>query len=290
MKKVVVIGGSGFIGSHVADELTLNGYDVTIYDFQKSKTINPKQKFISGDILDEDKLREAIKGADYVYHYAGVADIGEAAENPSRTVKYNILGTTTVLDACVKENIKRFIYASTVYVYSDSGSFYRASKQAAESLIEVYQEKYGIDYTILRYGSLYGERSQSWNGLKKYVFQAVKNQKIDYPGNGQEMREYIHVLDAAKISIKILSSEYKNNSYIITGTQVLKSSELMKMIEEVLGKKIVVNYKEAGSLKDHYQITPYRYTPKKAHKIITNEFVDIGQGILNLIEEIDAGN
>ena len=156
MDKVTVIGGSGFMGSHVADELTNRGYDVTIYDVVPSPWLKTNQKMVEGDIQDLKTLQNCIRDSKYVYHYAGVADIGESANKPIDTIKTNIVGTATCLEACVNENIERFIYASTVYVYSDRGSFYRASKQSAEIIIESFRDKYDLDYTILRYGSLYG--------------------------------------------------------------------------------------------------------------------------------------
>ena len=110
------------------------------------------------------------------------------------------MGTTVALEAAVKSGVERFIYASTMYVYSPYGSFYRASKQAAEIIIETYQERFDLDFTFLRYGSLYGPRSQAWNGLRRYVSQVIQEGKLDYRGTGKERREYIHVHDAARLS------------------------------------------------------------------------------------------
>ena len=286
MDKVTVIGGSGFMGSHVADELTNRGYDVTIYDVVPSPWLKKNQKMVEGDIQDLKTLQNCIRNSKYVYHYAGVADIGESADKPIDTIKTNIVGTATCLEACVNENIERFIYASTVYVYSDRGSFYRASKQSAEIIIESFQDKYDLDYTILRYGSLYGSRSQTWNGLRKYVTQAIKNKKILYPGTGHERREYIHANDAANLSVKALEDKYKNTSLTITGTEVLNSSELLAMVKEIIGEPIKIEFSNDINENDHYELSPYRYTPKPAKKIVASEFIDIGQGILNLVEEI----
>ena len=285
--KVVVIGGSGFMGSHVADELSSRGYEVTIFDTEPSPWINKDQRMFEGDIQDLDALQNCIRDSRYVYQYAGIADIGESVDNPISTIKTNIVGTAMCLEACVRENVERFIYASTMYVYSDKGSFYRASKQSAEIIIESFQDKYDLDYTILRYGSLYGSRSQPWNGLRKYVTQAIKSNKILYSGTGHERREYIHVNDAASLSVKTLDNKYKNMSLTITGTEVLNSTELLTMIKEIIGKPIEIVFDDKNiNENDHYELSPYRYTPKTAKKIVSSEFTDIGQGILGLVEEI----
>lgn len=146
--KVIVFGGSGFLGSHVADSLTKAGHQVTIFDQKPSLHIQPTQKMLIGDILEPQEVSEAIKGCDVVYNFAGLADIDEARTKPIETVKSNILGNTILLDAAAKHRVKRFLFASTVYVYSSSGSFYSASKKACESYIENYQRIYGLNYTI----------------------------------------------------------------------------------------------------------------------------------------------
>ena len=139
--RVVVFGGSGFIGSHVADALSAAGHKVVIYDKTKSYYIKPSQEMIIGDILDQQSVRKAVINSDIIYNFAGIADIGEASNKPIETVKYNILGNTIVLDAAREAKIKRFVYASTIYVYSESGSFYRCSKNACELYLETYHKQ-----------------------------------------------------------------------------------------------------------------------------------------------------
>jgi len=286
MDKVVVIGGSGFMGSHTADLLSQEGYKVTIYDRYPSPWLRDDQEMVTGDILDRESVNDAVRGAKVVYHYAGIADIGEAAASPFDTINLNVMGTTVVLDAAVNANVERFIYASSMYVYSPYGSLYRASKQAAETVIEAYCEKFGLSYTLLRYGSLYGPRAQQWNGLRRFVSQVVKEGKLQHFGTGKERREYIHVLDAARLSLVVLDEAHKNSAITVTGSQVLNSSELISMIFEIVGCEENVSYGKSKNNNDHYVMTPYRYTPRKAKKLVPEEFVDVGQGILEIVEEV----
>jgi UDP-glucose 4-epimerase len=288
-EKVVVLGGAGFLGSHIADHLSELGCEVVIFDAKPSQWIKPSQKMIVGNILDPEVVREAIEGAKYVYHLAGMADLGEAAVNPKETLENNIIGSANVIEVCSRAKIKRLLIASTIYVYSDKGSFYRASKQAVESIMETYHEHNGLEYTILRYGSLYGPRAQDWNGLKRYVSQAMRKGVIVYPGTGEEKREYIHVKDAAQLSVNAVSSEFANECLTLTGTQVMTSYDLLRMVKEISGKDIELEFSQSEENYNqfHYSLTPYRYSPRGGKKIVPSSFIDLGQGILELIEEID---
>ena len=286
MDKVVVIGGAGFMGSHTADILSERGFKVTIFDNKVSSWLRADQEMIVGDILDRDSVNAVVSGAKYLYHFAGSADIDEAKERPFNTIHLNIMGTTVALEAAVKSGVERFIYASTMYVYSPYGSFYRASKQAAEIIIETYQESFDLDFTFLRYGSLYGPRSQDWNGLRRYVSQVIQEGKLDYRGTGKERREYIHVHDAARLSVDILDEIHKNKAITVTGHQVLNSEELIDLIFEIAGIDKNVVFSQDNFSQDHYVMTPYRYTPKQAKKLMPDEFIDLGQGVLEIIEDI----
>jgi len=278
------------LGSHVADELSRRGIRTTVYDRTVSRWLRDDQEMVVGDVSDLEALRAVLHGAAYVYHMAGIADIGEARNNPLDVVRDNVIGSANVIEACLAAGVARLVFASTVYVYSDQGSFYRVSKQAVEALLETYSKEFGLQYTSLRYGSLYGPRSQPWNGLKRFVSEAVRNGRIDYPGNGDERREFIHVKDAAKLSVDILDQEYVNQCVNLTGAQILSSRELMALISEILGGGVEISFTDVRAV-NHYGLTPYRYTPKQARKMVPVSFYDIGQGVLELIEEesIKAG-
>ena len=133
---ITVFGGSGFLGSHICDKLTEHGHTVTIVDIQPSPWRTETQRMLTGSILDEDLVRKAVHGADIVFNYAGIADIGEANARPVDTARINVLGNVIILESCRIEKVQRYIFASSLYVYGKSGGFYRCSKQACELYIE----------------------------------------------------------------------------------------------------------------------------------------------------------
>ena len=286
-KKVLVVGGSGFLGSHVADELTEKGYEVTIFDQKKSTWINDNQKFIESDLLDREHVIKSLEGFNFVIHFAGIADIGESKEKPLETIETNIIGTANLLEGCRKNKIEKFIFASSVYVFSKYGSFYGKSKQACELLIEEYQNEFNLDYIHVRYGSLYDPRAQEWNGLKKYISEIIKNKQIDFSGNGEEKREYIHVKDAAIMTASLLESDEKNIAVNITGHQVISTLDLFKLIFEVLQLEEKINLSKESNVVSHYKISPYSFQPKESKKLVPKKFIDIGQGVLEIIHEIE---
>jgi UDP-glucose 4-epimerase len=147
-KKVLITGSSGFIGSHMADALEEQGYQVTLFDAVSSKYKTKSQKECIGDILDLDDIEKVIKDCQYVFHFAAQADIGSSSEDPSKTIHNNIIGTQNILEMARRSNVNRIMFASTIYVYSELGSFYRVSKQACEKIIEEYQREFGLDFTI----------------------------------------------------------------------------------------------------------------------------------------------
>jgi UDP-glucose 4-epimerase len=282
---VTVVGGSGFLGSHVADRLTEEGHRVRIYDKVASPWKHPEQEMIIGDLQDADLLNKTIAGSDVVYNFAALADLERASDQSIETIRVNILGNALVLEACRLSGVKRFLYASTVYVYSREGGFYRCSKQAAEHYVEEYQNRFNLDYTILRYGSLYGPRADSGNGLLRVVRSALKTGVVSYQGSPDALREYIHVEDAARASVVALRDDFRNQSVVLTGQESMRVSDLLKMLSEILGiygEVEFVEKKHAG----HYVRTPYAYQPKLGRKYVPPLHVDLGQGLLQLIEGV----
>ena len=154
-------------------------FRVIIYDKKKSKYLNKNQKFIEGDILDKNRLFKAIKGADYVFNFAGAANMDDLKYDPMKTVKSNIQGTVNALEASSKFKIKKFIHASTIYANTEEGGFYGRSKKAAEDYVEEFKKKFNLNYTILRFGSIFGPRAGADNGVRQILENLIKKRKTN---------------------------------------------------------------------------------------------------------------
>ncbi len=287
MKRVVIFGGSGFLGSYVADELTRRDYKVTIADISKSKYINKNQIFKKVNIMDIDNIKSIVEESDIVYNFVAIANLDDAINDPISTMRINVMGNLNILEACREYGkIERFIYASSAYALSSEGSFYGISKQSSEKLVEEYYKRYGLKYTVIRYGSLYGERASHNNYIYNLLKGAILNGELHYKGDGEDLREYIHASDSAKLSVDILEDkQYENEHIILTGTERLKRIELLTMINEIMENRLEIKQISQTNM-GHYKITPYSYHPTVAKKLVANPYIDLGQGLLECIQEI----
>lgn len=292
--KILVAGGSGFIGSHVADALSDAGHEVTILDIRESCYLRPDQIFVQGSTLDVDLVNQAVENKEVFYNFAGIPHLDVGLNHPIETVQQNILGTVITLEACRQAGIKRYVYASSIYVYSEQGSFYRCSKQAAELYVEEYKRLHGLDYTILRYGTVYGPRADNHNSIRRYLQMALRDRCIRAGATGDEIREYVHVKDAAHSSVRILSEEFKNEHVVLTGLHSMKFVDMLIMIREIVGADVKIEISPPDSedprtgSSGHFCITPYCFRPRIARKLVNNPYYDMGQGLLDCIEELHA--
>ena len=281
--KIVVLGGSGFIGSHLCDLLSSKGHKVNIFDIKKSQYKKKNQKMYIGSILDKKKLSLAVRGCDFVYHFAALADLDIASNEPLKTAKINIIGTINALEICKKYNIKRFIFASSIYANAEEGSFYGSSKQAAESYIEKFYNNFGLNYTILRFGSLYGNRSGRGNGIKVLINSGIKKGKLIYGGSKRAARKYIHVEDAANSCVEVIQKKYQNKYLTITGKRTVKVKNLINILAKRLkisrNKIKYLNNKNAG----HYDIKPTPFKPRIGKNIKINKEKDFKNSLMDLI-------
>ena len=297
--RILVVGGAGYIGSHVVKELLKTGYEVRVFDnLSTGQEVNlfEEAEFIQGDILDTPTLEKAMKGIDGVVHLAAKKAVGESMEKPDLYALNNLNGTINVLNAMVKENVKYFVFSSTAAVYGmpdvevlneqtplNPINFYGFSKKMIEDVLSWYDRLKGIKFVSLRYFNAVGYDGEgAVKGLEKNpqnllpivmetIF-GVRDQMTvfgsDYPTkDGTCVRDYIHVSDLAsahELAFKYLLKG--NESQIMNlGTGVGHSvKEMIEMAEQVTGYKVnyVMGGRRAG---DPASLMAYS---KKAHELL----------------------
>jgi UDP-glucose 4-epimerase len=289
MAKVGVTGGAGFIGSNLTKRLISEGHEVVVFDDLSTGLISnvdqSKCVFHNASITNPGALHTALKDCGTIIHLAARGSVPRSIKNPVATHAVNATGFLNMLHAAKESGVKRFVYASTVYVNSREGGFYRCSKQAAELYVEEFQRRYGLNYTILRYGSLYGPRADESNGLYKVIKLGIETGILRYEGSVNALREYIHVEDAARASITTLDDQFSNESVILTGHEPMRVLDMLEMIAEIIGLKDAVEFSPQND-SSHYVRTPYAYQPKLGRKLKPAMHVDLGQGLLELISSI----
>jgi len=287
--KALVTGGSGFVGHHIVNELLKNKIETVVYDcsnYPGENARNPLCTVIRGDVLDSDKLTAAMDGCDYVFHTAAIADVDQARKIPKKTMEVNVIGTTNCLEVAKENGVKRFLFASTVYVSGNRGSFYRLSKQACESLCKTYHEEFGLEYTTIRYGSLYGREPNHWNFIYGVCKSLLTTGEFTYSSSPDAVREYIHINDAARETVRIAGDPgLANKAVLITGHQRLKMSEFFDMVTEILGGTAKIQYAQANH-NPHYVITPYSFNIDVPVRVNLSTYVDISEGILDCLREV----
>lgn len=289
--RVIVFGGSGFLGQYLVNELKNRAYDVTVADINPLTSSNENQ-YINCDILDREKVLSIFtkNSYDIVYNLAGFANLENANRNPYLTINQNVIGNINVLDGAVLSKCSRYVYASSAYAMSNKGSFYGISKLASEKVIEEYHKKQNINFTILRYGSVYSELPFNNNYIYSIVEEAIKTGIIIHGGDGQEIREYIHASDAAKLSVDVIESDsYLNQHIILTGIEKMRRIELFQLIQEILNNGLEIKINNEG-YHDHYKYTPYSFSPLTSKKLLPNPHIDMGQGILECIKNVYTNN
>ena len=261
-KKILIFGSSGFLGQHLVSLLKKDN-EIIQFDINSSEDSICDSNFIQGSILDTELVLTAAKDVDIVYHFAAMTDLDIVNNNPAKAIEVNIAGTSNILDACIKEKVERFIFSSSVYVYSQFGGVYKSTKQACELLIEDFDKMHGLNYTILQLGSVYGPGAKQTNLISRLIKEALTTDQFQHSGSGVEERQYIFVKDVVNALINIANSQYKNKKVILLGSESVRISQLMEMISSQLEKDIYKMFKKDG-YGIHYKSSPFQTDPKGA--------------------------
>ena len=232
--KILIIGGNGFLGFDLVKKFYQKKYTITVLDKNLNNLDDFKKiKKIKSNFTNNKNLKKAVKNQDYVFHLAGISDLETAISHPMNVIKYNIEGTAKILQLCKINKVKRFIYASSIYAISQEGSFYRFSKRAAEDFIIEYSKNYNIDYTILRYGSLYGPKSPKTNSVRQAIEQAIKNEAIArQQADAQRQRESQALINLGNMLMNMGTPAPINNR-----NEETKGMDKICYYETVTGKK-----------------------------------------------------
>ena len=253
--RVLVTGGSGFIGSHVVDKLRERGHEAVIYDLRPSPWHEPGTvDTVLGSITDREALERALHSCDAVAHLAAVADVNDVHAEPEDAERVNARGTVAVLEACRRAGVKRIVYASTIWVYSDCqdervdeqtllpapSHLYTSTKLAGELYCKAYQELYGIDYTILRFGIPYGPRAREAAVIPAFVNKAFKGEPLTLAGDGSQSRRFVYVEDLADGVARGLSDAAGNRVYNLASDENVTIRQIAETVQSLIGDVEIV--------------------------------------------------
>jgi UDP-glucose 4-epimerase len=279
--KIVVAGGSGFIGSHVVDVLLEQGHEALIYDLEAPR-YGQACAFVRGDTRDIDRLVQVLKSGDVVYLIAAEANVNRFLESPIFSNDITANATLSVLEAARRTGAGRVILASTEWVYGslpDAGDeniteetpytanpdhLYTSSKIAAELFCKNYHRLYGVNFTILRYGIPFGERARPETVTPIFIRRIMRGEPITIHGDGSQSRQFIYIRDLARGNAACLNQFAENQVFNINGRKSVSVIQIVKTLEEVIGKKATVSFIEdrKGNFKGRF------ISSEKAHRLL----------------------
>jgi UDP-glucose 4-epimerase len=254
--RVLVTGGSGFIGSHVLDALRAGGHEPVNFDLVPSRHHPPgAYETVLGDLTSREVVRRAVGTCDAVIHLAAVADVNEVVASPVVADRVNVHGTQMILEAARHEGVDRVVYASTIWVYSDSPAaapdedspltqprhLYTATKLAGESYVASYNTQFGGRHTILRLGIPYGPRARPAAVVPSFIGRAQRGEAIQIAGDGRQTRQFVYVVDLAHGIVKALAPEAAQRIYNLVGDEETSVREIADAVRELVAPVPVVH-------------------------------------------------
>jgi dTDP-glucose 4,6-dehydratase len=290
MRKILVTGGAGFIGSNFVLHMLEKHQDIEIINFDtltyagnlenlKSVESNPNYKFILGDITDKEQVEKAMEGVDEVVHFAAESHVDRSISGPSVFVQTNVIGTQVLLDVAREKNIKRFHHVSTDEVFGsldledknakfnedtpyDPHSPYSASKAGSDHLVRAYFDTYGLPVTISNCTNNYGPYHFPEKVIPLFITNALKDKPLPIYGEGKAVRDYLFVTDHCSAIEAILEKGTPGETYCIGGDSEKNTIEIADEILKLLGKdqslKTFVEDRKGHDMRyamDHSKIT-----------------------------------
>ena len=214
-KRVLITGGAGFIGSHLVRHFASQAQVTVLDDLRSGYAHNLDGvacRFVRGSILDASALREAMTGAEEVYHLAAMISVPESVAKPAECAELNTEGTRRVLDAAVAAGVRKVVLASSAAIYGDNPTVpkfesmspepkspYAETKLAGEHLLEAYRQAHGLGTTSLRFFNVFGPRQDPRSAYAAavpiFIAKALRDEPIGIHGDGGQTRDFVHVAD-----------------------------------------------------------------------------------------------
>ncbi|WP_447983495.1 NAD-dependent epimerase/dehydratase family protein [Nitrospira sp. Nam74] len=258
MAKVVVTGGSGFIGSHVVDALADAGHQVTVVD-HRVRPHRDDVAFEDVDLMDLSSVLVATKGAEHIFHLGAVSNVNYAYKYPVYCTALNIMGTAHILEAARINGAQRVHLASTVWVYNGApngkpadetvpfylegaGHIYTSTKMAAEMVCHNYSQLYKVPFTILRYGIPYGPRMREELLIPIFIKKALNGEPLTISGKGEQYRNFVYVRDMAEAHVLAMQENAANQTYNLEGTRKVTVLEVAEGIKKILGDDVKLDF------------------------------------------------
>lgn len=270
MKKCIVYGGGGFIGSHLSEELLNNGYDVTIFDkinFSKDniQKFKDKVKIIEGDFNNEYDLLSSLDGIDYIFHLVSSTLPASSNDNPGYDAESNLVSTLKLLQDVVKRKIKKIVFISsggTVYGVPQTIPIpethsrqpicsYGIIKKTIEDYLYMYNYLYGLDYTVFRLANPYGERQNPLYAqglIPVFIKKILLDEEIVIWGDGSIRRDYVYIKDAVVPIVQSLESKSEYNVFNLGSGIGYSVNELLEMIKTATKLNTKVSYTKGRKL------------------------------------------
>jgi UDP-glucose 4-epimerase len=244
--RVLVTGGSGFIGSHVVDKLLESGYEVRVFD--RVKPLRDDVEWFNGDLLNEKDVLEACKDVEAIYHLAAIADVNVALSHFDVCLSVNEMGTMNFLKSATAEEVERIILASTSWVYGKTKGMvteetpipfpehiYTKTKIGQEHLVYSWHQHHGLPFTILRFDIPYGPRMRSNMAISIFVRRAMRKEPITIFGDGKQGRCWIYVEDLAEGNVAALAEGGKNEIINLAGPSFVTMNEIAEALGDIFG-------------------------------------------------------
>lgn len=285
--RVLLTGGAGFLGSHVADVLQFYGHEVTVFDQQPCN-----RPHVVGDLLNLDDIARALQGMDAVCHLAAIGDVYLAFEKPYLASACNVTGTANVAEGCLQAGVKKLVYASTWEVYGEPryqpvdeehpknpDHPYNITKLAGEQIALSYDRLKGLPVVALRLGTAYGLRMRPNSVFSIFVRRAVSGEALVIKGTGEQGRQFTHVRDIGRAFAQAVASHLHGEAFNIVAAEMITIRELAGMVADAVGAKIVFEESRVGDI-----ATAIVSNQKAEEKLGWTPLVSFQEGLAELIQ------